>query len=115
MGNVHKASIIEEDDLCKTLCTTHRGSCLSQQRHLAKRFILEMNWSSYPQQGTFYFFPKIPKMEEFSKQAEDNGIFILQGDAFGAGYKDHFRLCFAKPMSELQMIFDKLDSAFDEK
>ena len=81
---------------------------LSQQRHLAKRFILEMNWSSYPQQGTFYFFPKIPNMEEFSKQAEDNGIFILQGDAFGVGYKDHFRLCFGKSVEELNTIFTRL-------
>ena len=81
---------------------------LSQQRNLAKRFILEMNWSSYPQQGTFYFFPKIPNMEEFSKRAKDNGIFLLQGDAFGAGYKDHFRLCFGKSVDELKTIFTKL-------
>ncbi len=81
---------------------------LSQQRKLAEQFISEMNWSSYPQQGTFYFFPKIPNMNRFCKEAEDNGIFLLQGDAFGAGYKDYFRLCFGKSVDELKTIFAKL-------
>ena len=81
---------------------------LSQQRNLAEQFISEMNWCSYPQQGTFYFFPKIPNIEEFSKQAEDSGIFLLQGDAFGSGYKDYFRLCFGKSVDELETIFAKL-------
>ena len=72
------------------------------------QFILDMNWSSYAQQGTFYFFPKIPNIKKFCKHAEDNGIFLLQGDAFGARYKDYFRLCFGKPVSELEIIFARL-------
>ena len=75
---------------------------------MKNRFILEMKWTSYPQQGTYYIYPKIPNMEEISKQAKDNGIFLLQGDAFGAGYKDHFRLCFGKSVDELKTIFTKL-------
>ena len=81
---------------------------LSEQRNLARQFILEMNWSSYPQQGTFYFFPKVPNMKEFCKQAEDNGIFLLQGCAFGARYTDYFRLCFGKSVGELETIFARL-------
>ena len=81
---------------------------LSQQRNLCMQFISEMKWSSYAQQGTFYFFPKIPNIKKFSKHAKDNGIFLLQGDAFGARYKDYFRLCFGKPVSELETIFSRL-------
>ena len=48
------------------------------------------------------------------KRAYRKDILLLKG-SFGKGYNDHFRLCFAKPMSELQIIFDKLDSALNEK
>ena len=54
-------------------------------------------------------------MEAMEKRAYRKDILLLKGSFFGKGYNDHFRLCFAKPMSELQIIFDKLDRALNEK
>lgn len=81
---------------------------LSHQRTLAKEFIELMNWSSYPQQGTFYFFPKLTNIKKFQNRAESFGIYLLRGNAFGNGYRDYFRLCFAKPITELETIFSQL-------
>ena len=81
---------------------------LLEQRQMASEFILEMGWSAYPQQGTFYFFPKVPNLPNFQSFAEAQGVFLLSGKVFGANYCNHFRLCFGKPVSELSLIFSRL-------
>ena len=81
---------------------------LSAQRARAEAFIAQRGWSCYPQQGSFYFFPKLPDRKTFQERAAHHGVYILAGDAFGAAYGAHFRLCFAKPLDELETIFERL-------
>lgn len=81
---------------------------LIEQRQLASEFIARMGWSTYPQQGTFYFFPKVPDISKFQSYAEAKGMFMLTGEVFGNSYCNHFRLCFGKPISELNVIFSRL-------
>lgn len=88
---------------------------LSKQREKTQHFLTEKKWEFIEQSGSFYFFPKILDMEVMERRAYRKDILLLKGSFFGKGYNDHFRLCFAKPMSELQIIFDKLDSALNEK
>ena len=88
---------------------------LFEQREKTQNFLTKKKWDFIEQSGSFYFFPKILNMEAMEERAFRKGILLLQGSFFGKGYDDHFRLCFAKPMSELQIIFDKLDSALNEK
>ncbi len=88
----------------------HKMPDLSAQRARAEAFIAAQGWSCYPQQGSFYFFPKLPEREAFQERAERQGVFILAGSAFGAAYGDHFRLCFGKPLDELEAIFDRLSA-----
>ncbi len=88
---------------------------LFEQREKTQNFLTKKKWDFIEQSGSFYFFPKILNMEAMQERAFRKDILLLQGSVFGKGYDDHFRLCFAKPMSELQIIFDKLDSALNEK
>lgn len=81
---------------------------LSAQRAAAEAFIEAQGWRCYPQQGSFYFFPQLPDIRAFQAKAAAQGVYILTGDAFGETYGDHFRLCFGKPLEELETIFSRL-------
>ena len=88
---------------------------LVEQREKTQNFLTKKKWDFIEQSGSFYFFPRILNMEAMEESAYHKDIILLNGSFFGKGYNDHFRLCFAKPMSELQIIFDKLDSTLNEK
>lgn len=81
---------------------------LDVQRRLAADFIQAQGWACHEQGGTFYFFPEVPDMGQFQRHAEARNVFLLTGDAFGAGYERHFRFCFCKPEAELVSILQRL-------
>jgi aspartate/methionine/tyrosine aminotransferase len=81
---------------------------LAAQRGLAADFITRLGWRCHMQAGTFYFFPQVPDIDAFRARARAQEIFLLTGEAFGAGYGQHFRLCFGKPEAELLQILELL-------
>lgn len=81
---------------------------LDRQREMARSFIQDMGWQSTSQDGTFYFFPRLPKIEKFVAFAHSKNIHMLTGAAFGEGYENHLRLCFGKSEQELQQVFNLL-------
>ena len=84
---------------------------LDRQRAMARDFITTMGWSHTPQEGTFYFFPRVPDIQAFEAFARQKNVYVLTGDAFGAGFEDHLRLCFGKSEDELAKVFDLLRKA----
>lgn len=81
---------------------------LDHQRAMTYDFISSMGWDHSPQEGTFYFFPRIPDIEAFEAFAREKNIYMLTGAAFGSGCENHMRLCFGKSEGELAHIFDLL-------
>lgn len=83
------------------------------QRRLLGDFIDNAGWPCAPNEGSFYYFPQIPnaaaKLEKLAAQA----VFCLPGNLFGAPYDSHARLCFYRPMEELERILDIVDSIGD--
>lgn len=90
-------------------------SSLHEQREKTQKFITAQKWDFIQQTGSFYFFPKIDNFQQFEEKAQKEDILILRGSIFGAEYSDHFRLCFARPLSELEMIFNRLDRILNGK
>ena len=86
---------------------------LVKQRAETKKFMELQNWEFVNQAGSFYYFPKVENYPELEERAFASDVLLLRGDIFGKKYKDHFRLCFARPISELKIIFKKLDGTFD--
>ncbi len=80
------------------------------QRAIMRDFIVKRGWRFHEQSGTFYFFPELPNLDAFRRDAAARDIYMLSGDAFGAPYGRHVRLCFAKPVEELEEILDSVDS-----
>ena len=88
---------------------------LHEQRQKTQEFINAQKWDFIQQTGSFYFFPKIDNFEQFEEKVQNENIFILKGSIFGAKYSNHFRLCFARPLPELEMIFNRLDGILNGK
>ena len=82
---------------------------LHNQREKAQAFITAQKWDFIQQKGSFYFFPRVDDFKNFEEKAQSENILILNGSIFGAEYSNHFRLCFARPLLELETIFNRLD------
>ncbi len=83
---------------------------LCQHRAAALEFIGKMDgWDCLPTKGTFYLFPRIPRLEEKLLHWEQHGsIFGLSGRHFGEVYAEHLRFCLYRPLHEIEEIFTKL-------
>ena len=88
---------------------------LIEQRKETKKFMESQNWDFITQVGSFYYFPKVKNYSGLESKALKIGVLLLKGDVFGKDYKDHFRLCFARPLSELKIIFNQLDDVLNGK
>ena len=88
---------------------------LIEQRKETKKFMESQNWDFINQVGSFYYFPKVKNYSELESKALKIGVLLLKGDVFGKNYKDHFRLCFARPLSELKIIFNQLNDVLNGK
>ena len=82
---------------------------LHNQREKTQAFITAQKWDFIQQTGSFYFFPKVDDFKKFEEKAQSENILFLKGSIFGAEYSNHFRLCFARPLKELETIFNRLD------
>lgn len=87
---------------------------LAAQRLAAAQFMDQMGWPYHPQTGAFYYFPFVERIDAFREMAARRSVFFLAGDAFGAAYGRHFRLCFCKPLSELTAVFERLQGSGGE-
>jgi aspartate/methionine/tyrosine aminotransferase len=88
---------------------------LSKQKDATRKFITAQNWDFVEQSGSFYYFPKTDNYSALEEKAARRDILLLGGHIFGNNYKEHFRLCFARPLSELEIVFNKLDEALNGK
>lgn len=91
----------------KSLETSGAMPDLTAQRARAAEFIIDQGLETFPQQGSFYFFPKVVDFADFETRAAARGVHLLSGQSFG-GYDDHFRLCFGRPLDELETIIQRL-------
>lgn len=76
----------------------------AEQRRLMLEFIAARGWRHLPTEGTFYVFPRIPNIEATRRTLEASGIFSLAGEVFGESYRDHTRICFGKPVTEVRAM-----------
>lgn len=74
-------------------------------------FITSRGWACHPSQGSFYHFPHVGSIERFGAALQRSGVFFLGGEAFGAHYRDHVRMCFLRPPSELETLIGLIDSS----
>ena len=88
---------------------------LSKQKEATREFMLEQKFDFVEQSGSFYYFPKTDNFAVLDEKAGRREVLLLGGAIFGNNYQDHFRLCFARPLSELEIIFNKLDEALNGK
>jgi aspartate aminotransferase len=80
-----------------------------RQRRAALDFVHSQGWSCLAAEGSFYLFPRVAEVDAFHARAKERDVFVLRGSAFGACYTDHIRLCFGKPMAELEETFSALN------
>ena len=95
------------------LTAGYLGPDYRPQRHALQEFIAAQRWRCHQQAGSFYFFPELPDVATFRQMAAALDVFMLTGDAFGVPYGRHVRMCFARPMGELEMILDRLRTAIE--
>jgi aspartate/methionine/tyrosine aminotransferase len=81
----------------------------AEQRQLMLDVITKLGWEHLPTEGSFYLFPRIPSAAETREKLQEQGIFSLPGEAFGTPYHGHTRICFGKPVSELQAMLKLLE------
>ena len=91
------------------------GHDYAEQRRLILEFIAEQNWPHVATEGSFYVFPRIDGIDLFRQELEAHGILSLPGEAFGAPYKDHIRICFGKPLDEVHALIDTMQRALGSK
>lgn len=83
-----------------------------EQRRLMVGFLAARDWPHWPAEGGFYLFPRVPQPAALRRGLEARRLLSLPGEAFGAGYRDHLRVCFGKPVAEVRKILSILsDSA----
>lgn len=81
---------------------------LDRQWELTRRFMEGQDWTYVEPEGSFHCFPRLGDVEAFKRRADAAGIILLCGDAFGRHYGNHVRLCFAKPVEDLERIYRRL-------
>lgn len=79
---------------------------LGQQRDATLAFIAAAEWACHPTQGGFYAYPRLPDAA-LIERFERAGLLALTGVAFG-GDPLHLRLCFARPMAELDVMLARM-------
>ena len=75
-----------------------------QQRQLVVDFVAAQGWPHLATEGGFYLFPQVPQPAELRRRLEARRLLSLPGETFGAGYRDHLRICFGKPVAEVKKI-----------
>ena len=94
--------------LAQTRAGCEQAYDLSRQWARTNEFIQDQGWECLPSQGSFHCFPRIGDFSTFQARASAANVFFLGGNIFGSSYQNHLRLCFCKPLSELDAIFSVL-------
>ena len=81
---------------------------LGPQRERLVAFIQAQGWPCLSAQGSFYHFPNVGPIGAFDRALDGSGVFHLSGAAFGLGVENHVRMCFARPLGELDAIIDRM-------
>ncbi len=87
----------------------------TEQRRLMLGFIAARGWPHIATEGTFYVFPCIPNIGVFRRKLEERGIFSLAGETFGESYRDHTRICFGKPVTEVRAMVAIMEDILDSE
>ena len=76
----------------------------SEQRRLMLDFAAAQGWPHVATEGGFYLFPYVESSVLFRRELEARRVLSLPGETFGKGYRDHLRVCFGKPVSEIRAL-----------
>ncbi len=82
---------------------------ISKKLQMVTNYLDSKNVRYYKPDGSFYIFPEITNKKIFTHSAPKNGLFYLEGSAFGNIYKNHYRFCFEKKIDELQLILNIME------
>ena len=74
------------------------------QRRMVLEFLSARKWRHLATQGSFYVFPNVDSAEEIRIKLGTRGVMTLPGRVFGSLYAQHIRICFGKPLSEIEEI-----------
>ena len=76
----------------------------AEQRLMVLDFLTSRGWRHLATEGSFYVFPKVGATDEVRARLENRGVMTLPGSVFGLPYAEHLRICFGKPVSEIEAI-----------
>ncbi|MDE0531384.1 MAG: pyridoxal phosphate-dependent aminotransferase [Albidovulum sp.] len=76
----------------------------SFQRQIVLEFLSSRGWRYSEPHGSFYVFPYVGGSDKIRDKLETGGIMTLPGCVFGSRYSEHLRICFGKPLSEINAI-----------
>ncbi len=79
------------------------------QRKLILDFLASNGWLNAPTEGGFHMFPQIESVHRFRRALKKRNVLSLPGEAFGERYRDHLRICFGKPVSEMHALMEILN------
>lgn len=91
----------------------HHPEDLRPLRDRMLGFIQARGWECHPSQGSFYHFPHVGSIKRFGAALERSGVFFLGGEAFGTPYRDHVRMCFLRPHSELEALISQIEESLN--
>lgn len=102
---VSAASSLSQAAVLALLETDGAPPDYGREKEMAVDFVRARGWDCHPAEGSFYLFPRVDDVRAFEAAGSARNVFMLRGDAFSASCADHVRLCFGKPIAELERIF----------
>lgn len=81
---------------------------LNSNRTRMAEAMRQLGWQFTESDGSFYFFPEVPHIQEVLVALEKKAVFCLRGDLFGADYSKFIRVCFARPEAEMSHLSEVL-------
>ena len=82
-----------------------------EQRRMILDFVAGKGWLHVATEGGFHLFPRIENVEQFCQILKSRQVLSLPGATFGERYRDHVRICFGKPVSEMRALVGILNDA----
>ncbi len=83
----------------------------ADQRRLMLGFAAAQGWPHLATEGGFYLFPQVENAPSFRRELKARGVLSLPGETFGAAYREHLRICFGKPVQEIEAMIGILEAA----
>ena len=113
-SNIHiaingAANYVSQQIIIKNKNKILKENNIHKKLQMVTNYLDSKNVRYYKPDGSFYIFPEIKNKKIFKSATMKNGLFYLEGSAFGNIYKNYYRFCFEKKIDELQLILNIME------